>query len=145
MNARCGTPTFAPRQANEKQAQGKRSRRESVSPASEQIGVTKNVGGLRNFPDSEVIDPLAGLQLRSEPARRLASTCPGFRRPIGIAEFRNDRWIWAPAARRFRALGFDAALELLQAIFEQALLCEQAGCKPRGYFFVERPQLISGH
>ena len=106
---------------------------------------------LRHFPDSEVVDPLAGFQLGSEPARRLASSCPGFRRPVGIAEFRNDRGIWTPPARRFRvargfrALSFDTAFEFLQAIFEQTFLREQRRRKPRSYLFVECPQLIGGH
>ena len=97
------------------------------------------------LPDSEVVDPLAGLQFCSQPTRRLSSSCPSLGRPVWIPKLRNDGWIWTLPCRRTLALRFDATLELLQAIFEHALLREQRGCKPRGYFFVECPQLIRGH
>jgi hypothetical protein len=42
-------------------------------------------------------------------------------------------------------LNFDDALELLEAIFEHALLGKQRCCKPGSDFFVQRPQLIRGH
>ena len=74
------------------------------------------------LPDAEVIDPLAGLQFRSEPARGLSPSRPGLGRPIRIPKLRNDGWIWTLPCRRILAFGFDAALELLQAIFEYALL-----------------------
>ena len=97
------------------------------------------------LPDPEVVDPLAGLQFCSQPTRRLSSSRPRLGRPIRIPKLRNDGWIWASPCRRTRALSFDATLELLQAIFEYALLGEQRGCKPGGDFFVECPQLIRGH
>jgi hypothetical protein len=100
---------------------------------------------LSHLPDSEVVDPLAGLQFCSKPARRLPSSRPSLGRPVRIPKLRNDGWIWAPPCRRILALSFDATLKLLQAIFEHALLREQRGCKPGGDFFVERPQLIRGH
>jgi hypothetical protein len=79
---------------------------------------------LRYLPDSEVIDPLAGLQFCSKPTRRLPSSRPRLGRTIRIPKLRNDGWIWAPPCRRTRALGFSDSLELLQAIFEHALLRE---------------------
>jgi hypothetical protein len=97
------------------------------------------------LPDAEVVDPLAGLQFCSEPTRRLPPPRPSFRRPIRIPKLRNDGWIWALPCRRTLALSFDAALKLLQTIFEYALLREQRGCKPGRDFFVECPQLIRGH
>src|SRR5262245_15639446 len=45
-------------------------------------------------PDAEVIDPLAGLQLCGEPARRLSSPRPSLGRPIRIPKLRNDCRIW---------------------------------------------------
>ena len=95
--------------------------------------------------NSEVIDPLAGLQLCNQPARRLSSSRPGLGRPIRIPKLRNDGRIWAPPCRRTLALGFDATLELFQASFEYALLREQRGGKPGGDFLMECPQLIRGH
>jgi hypothetical protein len=97
------------------------------------------------LPDSEVVDPLAGFQFCSKPARRLASSRPRLGRPVRIPELRNDGWIWASPCRRILAFSFDTTLELLQAILEHALLREQRGCQPGGYFFVECPQLIRGH
>ena len=85
---------------------------------------------LGHLPDSEIIHPLAGLQFRSQPARRLSASRPRLGRPIRIPKLRNDGWIWAPPCRRALALGFHATLELFQAIFEYALLREQRGCKP---------------
>jgi hypothetical protein len=97
------------------------------------------------LPNSEIIDPLAGFQFCSKPARRLSSSRPRLGRPIRIPELRNNGWIWAPPRRRTLALGFDATLKLFQAIFKDTLLREQRGCKPRGDFFVKCPQLIRGH
>ena len=95
--------------------------------------------------DSEVVHPLAGLQFCSKPTRGLPASRPSLGRPVRIPKLRNDGWIWTLTCRRTPALGFDTTLELLQAVFEHALLREQRGCKPGGDFFVERPQLIRGH
>jgi hypothetical protein len=82
------------------------------------------------LPDAEVVDPLAGLQFRSEPTRGLPSSRPSLGRPIRIPKLRNDGWIWTLPGRRILAFGFDTTLELLKAIFEYALLRKQRGCKP---------------
>jgi hypothetical protein len=100
---------------------------------------------LSYLPDSEIVDPLAGLQFCSEPARRLPSSRPSLGGPVGIPKLRNDGWIRAPPCRRILGFSFAATLELFQAIFEHALLREQRGCKPGGDFLMERPQLIRGH
>jgi hypothetical protein len=97
------------------------------------------------LPDAEVVDPLAGLQFRSEPTRGLPSSRPSLGRPIRIPKLRNDGWIWTLPGRRILALGFDTTLELLKAIFEYALLRKQRGCKPGCDFLVQCPQLIRGH
>jgi hypothetical protein len=97
------------------------------------------------LPYAEVIDPLAGLQFSSQPARRLPSSRPSLGRPIRIPKLRNDGWVWTLPGRRTFAFSFDTTLELLQAIFEYALLREQRCCKSGSDFFVECPQFIRGH
>lgn len=97
------------------------------------------------LPYAEVIDPLAGLQFCSQPARRLPSSRPSLGRPIRIPKLRNDGWIRTLPGRRTLAFSFDTTLELLQAIFEYALLREQRCCKSGSDFFVECPQFIRGH
>jgi hypothetical protein len=100
---------------------------------------------LSYLPDSEIIDPLAGFQFCSKPARCLSSSRPRLGRPVRIPKLWNDGRIWATPCRRTPALGFAATLKLLQANFEQALLREQRGCKPGCDLFVQCPQLIRGH
>ena len=100
---------------------------------------------LGHLPDAEVVDPLAGFQFRSEPARGLSPSRPSLGRPIRIPKLRNDGWIWAPSCRRILALSFDTTLELFQAIFKDALLRKQRGCKPGGDFLVQCSQFIRGH
>jgi hypothetical protein len=115
----------------------------SKPSSQELVSITKV--SLRDLPNSEVVDPLPGLQFCSKPTRCLPSSRPGLGRPVRIPKLRNNSWVRAPPCQRTLALSFDATLELLQAIFEYALLRKQRGCKPGGDFFVECPQLIRGH
>jgi hypothetical protein len=111
-----------------------------------QAAATGQLANLLGYlPDSEVVDPLAGLEFRSKPARRLPSSRPSLGRPVRIPKLRNHGWIRTPPCRWSLGFSFATTLELLQAIFEHTLLRKQRGCKPGGDFFVECPQLIRGH
>jgi hypothetical protein len=93
----------------------------------------------------KIVKGFARSKLCGQPAWQLPASGPSFGWSLGVFEFRKHPRIGSPSGAYASAIGASYLFELAKAPLEARFFNGDLFCESRRDFFMESPQLVTGH